>query len=67
MTRGKNFTENEIDSLFRTAAFGMRKSHKDELRNRLFSVDEDELSEDEVLAAAGGNKEPDVPVDKLKY
>lgn len=64
MINGRKYTENEIDSVFKTADFGMRKSHKDELRRQLFA--EDELSEDEVLAAAGGIKEPEDPVNKPK-
>lgn len=51
------FKGSDIDRLFRTADFGIRSSHKDELRMRLFSGSEDELSEDELMAAAGGTKE----------
>ena len=63
------FTEKDKDRLFQAADFGMRRSHKDELQRRLFSnvelsgdndeFSEDELSEDAVLEAAGGNKRPD--------
>ena len=53
------FKESDIDRIFRMADFGIRNSHKDELRMRLFSGSEDELSEDELMAAAGGTKEQD--------
>lgn len=60
------FTENDIDRLFRSADFGIRRSHKDELRRRLFAEAGDELSEDELFAAAGGDKKPDNPVEIRK-
>ena len=63
----RSYDENYIDRLFRDADLGMRLSHKEELRRRLFKDmnSEDELSEDELLAAAGGNRKPDDPLDKL--
>ncbi len=62
----KMFGENDMDILFRTADFGIRNSHKDELRRRLFSGSEDELSEEELFSAAGGNKLLDVSPGSLK-
>ncbi len=60
------FTENDMDRLFRMANFGIRSIHKEELRRSLFAFSEDELSEDELLAAAGGDKKPDDPVEIRK-
>ena len=60
----RRLDEKDIDRIFRTAAFGMRSSHKEELKRRLFTAqgEEDELSEDELFSAAGGNRPaPDVP------
>ena len=45
------FGENDMDRLFRVADFGIRNSHKNELRRRLFAGCEDELSEEELTAA----------------
>ncbi len=57
----KRYSENDIDRLFRIADFGIRRSHKDELGKRIFETAEEELSEEELYVAAGGNKEPDEP------
>ncbi|MCR5023636.1 MAG: hypothetical protein K6A90_04770 [Lachnospiraceae bacterium] len=55
----REYSENDIDKVFRKADFGIRQSHKDELYEELFCGTNDELSEDQLFAAAGGNKKPE--------
>lgn len=62
----KEYSENNIDTVFRKADFGIRQSHKDQLYAELFSGMSDELSEDQLFAAAGGNKKPEISKSTLK-